>query len=144
MTFEAMKAKLEGAGIQASASRLAVADFIFNTDCHPTAEEVKTQVEQRMPSVSTATIYNTLNLFVEKGLLIEVLDPKLDRQRYDCNTTPHFHLFDEESGRLIDIPHSGGDIGDKIDSLQKNYNVHSIEIMVRGTPKKSSHPNKKP
>ena len=56
-------------GINPSAQRVAVAQYVLHTDEHPSADEVWTRVRKRFPHVSRATIYNTLNLFVEKGLL---------------------------------------------------------------------------
>jgi Fur family iron response transcriptional regulator len=63
-------------------------------------------VNERHPETSRATVYNTLNLFVEKGLIREVIvDP--NRVFYDPNTAPHYHLYDMRTGRLTDINASG-------------------------------------
>ena len=49
-----------------------------------------------------ATVYNTLNLFVQKKLIREVIvDP--NRVFYDPNTAAHYHMYDVETGRLTDI-----------------------------------------
>ena len=60
---------LETRGIQPSAQRVAVAEYVLHTERHPTAEQVLAGVRARFPRISRATVYNTLNLFVEKGLL---------------------------------------------------------------------------
>jgi Fur family iron response transcriptional regulator len=53
-------------------------------------------------SVSKATVYNTLKLFCERGLLRTVdVDP--NRQYYDSRTEPHHHFFNMETGELTDI-----------------------------------------
>ena len=54
--------------INPSAQRIAVARYVLHTDKHPSADEVWTKVKKRYPHISRATVYNTLNLFVEKGL----------------------------------------------------------------------------
>jgi Fe2+ or Zn2+ uptake regulation protein len=90
-------------GIQPSTHRVAIAEFVLSTDLHPTADEVWQRVQKRLPVVSRATVYNTLNLFVEKGLLralflaegVVVFDPKFDR---------HHHFIDETTGRIHDVP----------------------------------------
>src|SRR5688572_27157682 len=94
---------LESRGIHPSAQRVAVAEVVLTTDRHPTADEVQRMVKARHPRISRATVYNTLNLFVDKGLLRTltidegrvVFDPKLDR---------HHHFVDEETGEVHDIP----------------------------------------
>jgi Fe2+ or Zn2+ uptake regulation protein len=60
---------LRSHGIQPSAQRLAVAAYVLDTEAHPSAEQVWGRVRERFPMISRATVYNTLNLFVEKGLL---------------------------------------------------------------------------
>lgn len=127
-----LKKKLLDAGIQASAPRLAVADYILQTTDHPTAEEVKRQVEKRTPSVSLATIYNSLNLFVERGLLQEVRDPHESIVRYDCNTRPHFHFYDEESGRMYDLDPRLLRIAPDFSKLNESFEVSEIEVTVKG------------
>lgn len=96
---------LQNAGIQPSAQRVAVAEYVLRTEEHPSADQVWGRVRERFPMISRATVYNTLNLFVRKQLLRElvlaegriVFDPKLE---------PHHHFVDDESGTIEDIPWS--------------------------------------
>src|SRR3954453_20378163 len=60
---------LRAHGIQPSAQRVAVAEYMLQTDAHPSADQVWPTVRQYFPMLSRATVYNTLNLFVEKGLV---------------------------------------------------------------------------
>ena len=60
---------LRDKGLQPSAQRLAVAQFVLATDAHPSADEVLREVQKTFPMVSRATVYNTLNSFVEKGFI---------------------------------------------------------------------------
>ena len=77
---------LKSRGIQPSAQRVAVAEYVLHTHDHPAADQVFARVKKRFPMVSRATVYNTLNLFVEKGLLRAlvlaegkvVFDPKIE------------------------------------------------------------------
>jgi len=138
MDLREIKEYLVSKGIQASAPRLAVADYVFNTMDHPSAEEVKEEVERRTPSVSTATIYNTLNLFVEKGLLRVIQDPITHKHRYDCNTRPHFHFYDEESGQLLDLDPSVLKVSPNFNRLNDEFDIKDIEVVVRGRKRKKS------
>ena len=128
-TSEEIRRRLESAGIQASAPRMAIASYVWSTCSHPTAEDVKMEVEKSFPMVSLATVYNTLKLYVDHGLLIEVRDPRLKSVRYDCNTHPHFHFLDEDSGEIHDLhPHQ---VKVRTD-LPGNYVVSGMDITVRG------------
>ena len=56
-------------GIQPTPQRIAVAEYVLQTKTHPSADEVWEEVQRTCPTISRGTVYNTLNLFVEKGLL---------------------------------------------------------------------------
>jgi Fe2+ or Zn2+ uptake regulation protein len=54
-------------GIQPTPQRLAVARVVLNRERHPSAEEAWAKVRKRCPTISRATVYNTLHLFVKRG-----------------------------------------------------------------------------
>ena len=94
--------KLQEHGVQPSAQRVAVAEHVLFSDEHPSADRVWSEVKKSFPMISRATVYNTLNLFVARKLLQElvleegnvVFDPKMDA---------HHHFIDQESGRIQDV-----------------------------------------
>jgi len=90
-------------GIQPSAHRVAVASYVLSTDDHPSAEKVLEHARAALGLVSRATIYNTLNLLVRRGLLREVIVGE-GRVVFDPNVAPHHHLIDRETGRVHDVP----------------------------------------
>jgi Fur family transcriptional regulator, iron response regulator len=125
-------------GIQPSAQRVAVADYVLYTTDHPSADRVWAAVKRSFPMLSRATVYNTLNLFTEKGLLRElvlaegkvVFDPKLE---------PHHHFLDEETGEIVDVPWSALDVR-RVHSLS-GFDVREYQVVMRG--KKSARPQKR-
>jgi Fe2+ or Zn2+ uptake regulation protein len=64
---------LEEHDIQPTAQRVAVAEYVLRTQEHPSADNVWAVVGESFPVISRATVYNTLNLYVEKGLLRECI-----------------------------------------------------------------------
>lgn len=116
-------------GIQPSAQRVAVADYVLFTDEHPSADRVFSRVKRALPVLSRATVYNTLNLLVKKGLLRElvlaegriVFDPKLER---------HHHFVDESSGRIFDVPWESLEVR-KIAALD-DFEVSEYQVVLRG------------
>ncbi|HWA12224.1 MAG TPA: transcriptional repressor, partial [Burkholderiales bacterium] len=94
--------KLRTHGITPTHQRIEIAHALFSRCEHLSADQVMTIVNERHSETSKATVYNTLNLFLEKGLIREVIvDPS--KVFYDPNTEPHYHMYDLESGRLTDI-----------------------------------------
>ncbi|MBN1378971.1 MAG: transcriptional repressor [Gammaproteobacteria bacterium] len=88
--------------VMPTSQRVQVAEVIFSKPQHLSAEQVLDKVSAMGHSISRATIYNTLGLFSEKGLVRQVIiDP--DRVLYDPHTAPHHHLYNCESGELTDV-----------------------------------------
>ena len=123
---EVLKAK----NISPSAQRVAVAEYVLQTDEHPSADEVWTRVRKRFPMLSRATVYNTLNLFVERGLLRELAITE-GRVVFDPNLENHHHFVDEESGQIHDVPWEALRVSD-VDNLS-GFKVHGYQVLMHGT-----------
>lgn len=133
MKLDAVTA-LRDRGIQPSAQRVAVAAYVLLTDEHPSADEVWSRVQQSFPMISRATVYNTLNLFVEKGLLCEHVLAE-GRLVYDPNTTRHHHFIDEATGRIHDIPWDALRV-QGVESVPGGFSVREYQVVMRGHKKK--------
>jgi Fe2+ or Zn2+ uptake regulation protein len=116
-------------GINASAQRLAVADFVLDTDQHPSADQVWAEVRDRFPMISRATVYNTLNLFVEKGLLRQHVLAE-GRVVFDPNTEPHHHFIDEATGAIHDVPWDAVEVR-RVAEL-RGLDVREYQVVMRG------------
>lgn len=116
-------------GIQPSAQRVAVAVYVLQTDEHPSADQVWEAVRQTLPVLSRATVYNTLNLFVRKGLLRElILAP--GKVVFDPKVEPHHHFIEETTGRIYDVPWDAVRVS-RVNSL-KGFDVHEYQVVMRG------------
>src|SRR4051812_15024374 len=103
LSSQDIEAKLEAAGIQPTAQRIAICRYVLCEADHPSAEDVKDWADRNFPKVSLATVYNTLNTLVAAGLLREFRFPHSERVIYDPNLSSHFHFLDEDSGKLYDL-----------------------------------------
>ena len=121
---------LEQRGIKPSAQRVAIAAYVLHTDAHPSADEVWTEVQKTFPMVSRATVYNTLNLFVEKGLLQELVLTE-GRLVFDPNTSRHHHLIDERTGRIYDVPWHHVQVS-RVDEIE-GFDINDYQVLLRGT-----------
>lgn len=94
--------KLKQHGVQPTSQRLRLAEIALESHQHFSADYILDRATALGCNISRATVYNTLNLFVEKGLLREILiDPT--RVMYDSNTEVHHHLYNVDTGELRDI-----------------------------------------
>jgi Fur family iron response transcriptional regulator len=94
--------RLQGRGVRVTSQRLRVARVLLTAPQHLTAEQIAEAVRRGGSRVSKATIYNTLNLFVERGL-IRQLTVGVAQTCFDSNVESHYHFQDEISGTLSDL-----------------------------------------
>ncbi len=134
MTREALSELLARHGVQPSAQRLAVAEYVLDTTEHPSADRVFAEVRSRIPMISRATVYNTLNLLVRKRLLRQLVLAE-GRVVFDPHMAPHHHFVDEVSGEIHDIPWEALEVR-KVDAL-KGVKVHEYQVVLRGTSTRS-------
>jgi Fe2+ or Zn2+ uptake regulation protein len=86
MTLEEKKAGLKDKGILLTIQRSAILEFLQGNTHHPTADDIYQSLRGIYPALSRATVYNTLNLFVDKRLL----KPQILREGtivFDANVT---------------------------------------------------------
>ncbi|HXK24149.1 MAG TPA: Fur family transcriptional regulator [Myxococcota bacterium] len=127
-------AALRSHGIQPTAQRLAVARFVLGATSHPTAELVWEKVRKRNPTLSRATVYNTLNLFVEKGLL-RAQAVREGALVFDPHVARHHHLVDEDTGEIHDVPWEAVEV--KGASAFPGYEVRDYQVVMRGRKRRS-------
>ena len=83
---------LRGKGYKATPQRIAIGKFVLQNHTHPTAQRIYCEVKKVYPTVSLATIYNTIQILKEAGLVHE-LNLDKDQARFDPNMMPHAHMF---------------------------------------------------
>lgn len=130
MRREPVERTLSRHGIQASPQRLAVAGFVLDTSAHPSADEVFDAVRARVPALSRATVYNTLNLLVRKGLLRQLVIAE-GRVVFDPHVGPHHHFIDETTGEIHDVPWDALDVR-RVEAL-KGVKVREYQVVLRGS-----------
>jgi Fe2+ or Zn2+ uptake regulation protein len=140
MTTRDLPALLRAHGIQPSSQRLAVADYVLTTDEHPSAELVWHRARARLAVISRATVYNTLHLFVKKGLLRELMLTD-NNVVYDCNVDKHHHFIDDHTGAIYDVPWTALRVA-QVDRLS-GYDVKEYMVLMRGR-KKPPKPRARP
>jgi Fur family transcriptional regulator, iron response regulator len=96
------QAILEQHGVRPTSQRIRIAEILLAEPRHLTAEQILESLRQSQGRVSKATVYNTLKLFVDQGLVRPIhADP--ERCVYDSMMTPHHHFQDLDTGEMYDI-----------------------------------------
>ncbi len=120
---------LESRGVTPTEQRLEVGKVVLRQPQHLSADEILAEVNREQARVSKATVYNTLKLFVERGLVREInVDPT--RMIYDSTTRPHHHFYNSDSGRLYDIEPGAVEIS-AMPRLPDGTVEDSVEVIIR-------------
>lgn len=120
---------LQKVRITPTAQRMEIARTLLLKPQHLSAQQVLARVNRQGASVSKATVYNTLRLFVEKGLAREVIvDP--NKIFYDSNVAPHHHIYNEDTGALMDIPATAMSIA-AMPELPRGTVAQGVDVIVR-------------
>ena len=133
MSTEGILHRLRARGWRMTAQRRAVAEALTGEDLHLTADEIFERATARLPEISRATVYNTLNELVDMG---EIRAASFDggvTRRYDPNAvTPHHHLVCTVCGATHDV-----ELDDIEVSLSKRdrrgFEVDNAHIVIEGT-----------
>ncbi len=127
-TEQAISKLLLDKEIKPTYQRLEIMGYLFEHRVHPTAEMIYAELKERMPTFSKTTVYNTLKLLQEKGLLAALATAE-DQVRYEANLIPHGHFQCVHCGRLFDI-----DIPDAFPEQQSlaGHRILEYQITIRG------------
>ena len=129
MTRSSILTLFERHGILPTPQRLEVAEILLNQPQHLSAEQIIDRLREVGSSVSKATVYNTLNLFAERGVVKEcMVDPV--RKFYDSSTHPHHHFYNVDTGELSDIPDDQVRFSE-LPALPEGTQRESVELLIR-------------
>jgi Fur family peroxide stress response transcriptional regulator len=114
--------------------RIVVLDALIRLKNHPSAENVINYIKAHHPAISTATIYNNLDTFIEKGIIRKVKTGN-DIMRYDAIEENHHHLYSTDSERIED--YCDDDLNNILKEYFKNkkipnFNIENIELQIIG------------
>ena len=120
--------RLRDRGWRLTAQRRVIAEVMAGEHVHLAADEVLDLARARLPEVSQATVYNTLNELVALGEVVELAHAD-GRKRYDPNVEhPHHHLVCVECGRMLDVEAAAPRLSD---DQRHGFEVLDVEVTFR-------------
>lgn len=128
-------------GLRCTRQRHAIYAALTRSRCHPTADELYREVQDHLPGLSLATVYNTLECFCKHGLIQKLPDAGCNGSaRFDAHADQHTHLRDTLTGEIRDAPDDLSDellaqIKDEVLAKVKartGFEVDSVQIELVG------------
>ena len=129
--------KCKKKGVKLTEQRRVIAKVMSESNDHPNVDELYNRVSKIDSKISIATVYRTVKLFEESGILVKH-DFKAGKARYEeLNEGHHDHLIDVKSGEIIEF------VDNEIEELQKKvaekygYDLVDHKLELYGIKKKS-------
>ena len=133
--------RLAGFGIRPTAQRVRIAALLLASPQHLSAEQILATLRASGARVSKATVYNTLNLFAERGV-IRQLTVDGARTWFDSNVAPHYHFQDMETGALMDVAPRDVQFS-RLPQPPSGMEVAGIDLVIR-LRRRLTYPHSKP
>lgn len=118
-------------GLSMTKQRQTVLRVIRGSPKHLTANEIFEDARRLLPSISFATVYNSLRFLKKEGLIGEV-QFGTDAKLYDRKLMPHDHAICNDCGKLVDLELSLPDGLFEEAAKRSKFKVESIELTLRG------------
>ncbi|MFZ5447395.1 MAG: Fur family transcriptional regulator [Thermodesulfobacteriota bacterium] len=123
--------QLRERGIAVTPQRLAVLGSLQNRRDHPSAENIYQEVRRQLPAISFNTVYKTLEVLCQKGMVIKV-NPLHEVARYDGETGPHAHLICRQCHHIVDLDWQPGEFPSLLPDDQHGFQVEHPSLTFWG------------
>lgn len=132
---------LTEANLKVTPQRCTILEIISEADNHPDIDQIFKLTRFYHPNISPTTVYNTLKLFQQKGLLKKIVGAD-NRIRFDPVTLKHHHIFNTETHKIEDF------IDEELDSLLQSYftrkkipsyKIESFTLQINAKPVKKTN-----
>ena len=123
---------LREAGLRLTPQRIAICRFLADTDSHPTAQDVYQALKPAFPSLSLATVYNTLETLVSLGAIHALGDAGDDTTHYDADITPHINAVCIRCHRVFDIPSEAVSALEKEAEEKSGFRILGARVVYYG------------
>jgi len=123
--------RLRGAGMRVTPQRLALHRLLAGSHRHVTAEGLLREASGELPGLALPTVYSTLELFVELGIVRRVAAP--GAARYDTDARPHDHFTCATCGGLFDLGSGGAGHDEAVRAAEAaGHAVAAAAVVVTG------------
>jgi Fur family peroxide stress response transcriptional regulator len=128
LLFEDLKEKLKKKNINLSYQRLKVLEYLTQVRTHPTVDQIFTDLQKDISTLSKTTVYNTLRVLVQAGL-VRVITIEDNETRYDIDVRDHGHFKCESCGKIYDF---NIDMNSLIVKDLNNFKIDDKNVYFKG------------
>jgi Fe2+ or Zn2+ uptake regulation protein len=129
---------LRRSGLKLTPQRIAIVRLFADDRSHPTAQDLFQRLRPEFPSMSFATVYNTLDALAHAGLaaIVRLPGKRGETARFDPNSAPHHHAVCDLCGSVVDVaagtlaPSPGA--AKKLRRAAAGFSVRAVERIYRG------------
>lgn len=132
MQVDKIQGILRDYSIKPSVHRIKILEYLLSNRTHPTVDKIYRKLAPQIPTFSKTTVYNTLTLFEEKGLVKSIAVPD-NQLRYDLYEKPHAHFRCRQCNKIYDVP-----LNDIPYLEEEGFEVYSSQVFYSGSCKKCS------
>lgn len=129
---------LKKTGVRITPQRHAILNYLMESMGHPTADEIYRALESKFPSMSVATVYNNLKMFIEAGMVHELTYGD-NASRYDANVSEHYHIICEKCGKIEDFSYPYLTDVERHAALETGFEVSGHRMELYGVCKDCNH-----
>lgn len=121
---------LKEQGVRMTPQRHAILGYLYQTDSHPTADDIYKALENNFPNMSVATVYNNLKVFKESNLVQELTFGD-SSSRFEINKETHYHVFCSKCGSIKDLEYPCVNDIEGLAQDRTGYKVtcHRVEVI---------------
>ncbi|MEC6747371.1 peroxide-responsive transcriptional repressor PerR [Marinilactibacillus sp. GCM10026970] len=123
--------RLKYNNVRITPQRHAILEYLIDMDTHPTADDIYKALSSKFPSMSVATVYNNLKLFIQLGLVKEMKYGDAS-SRFDFASTEHYHAICTNCGKIEDVYYPGLDDAEEVTSNLTGFKVTSHRLEIYG------------
>ncbi|WP_166245138.1 Fur family transcriptional regulator [Paenibacillus turpanensis] len=124
--------KLKTNGVRMTPQRYAILSHLMTSMIHPTADEIYKALGPQFPSMSVATVYNNLRVFIEAGLVREMTYGD-NSSRYEADMSDHYHAICNECGKMVDFEYPSLHDVEHAAAAATGFRVNAHRMEVYGT-----------
>ncbi len=126
--YDSMLRALKKADFRLTPQRMAICRYLSETRSHPTPNDIFHAIREQFPTISRATVYNTVAVLKDLREIVELPSSAGASVRYETDLTPHVNLNCTRCGRILDFPMERiGEVSHMIDS-RTDFQLHNIHI----------------
>jgi len=123
--------QLRSEGVRMTPQRYAILEYLMKSKRHPTADEIYRALSPHYSSLSVATVYNNLKLFIEAGLVRELTYGD-DSSRFDADLSDHYHAICDKCGAIVDFEHPPIREVEQEAEARTGFRIHGHRLEVYG------------